>query len=129
MLRTSSLGLILFAVVGLFITAILAGDRTSMPGNGMLAYFINGDSLVARHTLDLSKPIFVSGQTPVCASEGALEDYTPSNPGDCTLIDATARAGLVGIQTDGMRQPSFQMQMQTPHGPVRGWVDYNSLHN
>jgi len=128
-LRKSSLGVILFIVPALIVTAILAGDRTAVPSSGMLAYFLNGDSLVAHHSIDLSKPIFVSGATPVCGSEDALEHYTPSDPGDCTVIDSAARAGLIAIQTDGMRQPSFQMQMQTPSGTVRGWVDYNSLHN
>ncbi|GAB0118059.1 hypothetical protein [Acidisoma sp. 7E03] len=129
MLRNSSLGLMLFVVTGLIITAILAGDRTAVPSSGMLAYFLNGDSLVAHRSIDLSKPIFVSGATPVCGSEEALENYTPANPGDCKVIDSAARAGLIAIQTDGMRQPSFQMQMQTDAGTVRGWVDYNSLHN
>lgn len=130
MISKSSLGLIFFAVAGLAVTAILAGDNSSSPSSGMMAYFINGDNLVARrHSLDLSKPIFVSGATPVCASEAGLEHYTPSDPGDCAVINTGAQAGLVGIQTDGMRQPSFQLQMQTPNGVVKGWVDYNSLHN
>lgn len=130
MISKSSLGIIVFAVAGLVVTAILAGDNSSSPSSGMIAYFINGDNLVARrHSLDLSKPIFVSGATPVCSSEAALEHYTPSDPGDCSVIDTGAQAGLVGIQTNGMRQPSFQMQMRTPNGVVKGWVDYNSLHN
>lgn len=129
MIRNSSLGFILFAVAGLVIIAILAGDNSSTRSAGMLAYFINGDNLVRGHSLDLSKPIFVSRATPVCQSEDALERYSPSSPGDCTVIDTGAQAGLVGIQTNGMRQPSFQMQLQTAGGTVKGWVDYNSLHN
>lgn len=130
MIRKSSFGVFIFAVGGVVVTSILAGDNTPSTSAGMLAYFIGGDSLVPRHhALDLSKPIFVSGATPVCGSEDSLERYSPSNPGDCTVINVGAKAGLVGMETDGMRQPMFQMQMQTSSGPVKGWVDYNSLHN
>lgn len=126
--RKSILGVLLFVICGLVITAILSGETP--PPAGSAAYFINGQVIsVGHHSLDLAKPIFLHGGTPVCGSEDALENFSVSNPGDCTLVDSNARAGLVGIQTDGMREPSFQMQMQTPNGVVKGWVDYNSLHN
>lgn len=126
--RKSFIGVFLFVVCGLVVTAILTGETP--PPAGMAAYFINGQIIsVGRHSLDLGKPIFVRGATPVCSSEDALENYSVDRPGDCTVVDNSVSAGLVGIQTDGMREPSIQMQVQTPGGPVRGWVDYNNLHN
>ncbi len=116
--RKSTFGILLFVICGLAITAILSGETP--PPAGSAAYFINGQVIsVGRHSLDLAKPIFLQGATPVCGSEDALESFSVSNPGDCTVVDSTARAGLVGIQTDGMRAPSFQMQMQTPKA---GWI-------
>lgn len=128
MARKSIIGLLLFVVCGLIITAILAGE--TRPPVGMAAYFVNGQIIsVGRHTLDLSKPVFVSGQTPVCPTEESLESYAPDNPGPCTVVSDVSPAGVVGITTDGMRAPSFQMQMQTSSGTIKGWVDYGNLHN
>ncbi len=126
--RKSTLGLFLFVVCGLVITMVLAGENT--PSIGTAAYFINGQVIsVGPRSLDLAKPVFVRGATPVCSSEQALENYSAGNPGDCTVVSSDNAAGIFGIQTDGMREPSFQMQLNTPSGPVRGWVDYKNLHN
>ncbi|HEX3984298.1 MAG TPA: hypothetical protein VHX12_11430 [Acidisoma sp.] len=128
MARKSVLGFLLFLVCGVVITAILAGETT--PPASMNAYFVNGQIIsVGRHSLDLSKPVFLRGETPVCATEDALENYSSENPGNCTVVSSVTAAGLVGIMTDGMREPSFQMQMKTSSGPVKGWVGYNNLHN
>jgi len=126
--RKSILGLLFFVAFGLVITAILAGE--TRPPAGMAAYFVNGQIISeGRHSLDLSKPIFLRGGTPVCDSEDSLENYSPGDSDHCKIITIGRAAGLVGIQTDGMREPSFEMQMQTPSGSVKGWVDYNNLRN
>jgi hypothetical protein len=126
--RKSIAGVLLFVIGGLAVTAILTGETP--PPVGMAAYFINGQTIsVGRHSLDLGKPIFMRSETPICPSEDSLENYSMGSPGDCTVVTNPTPAGLVSIQTDGMREPSIQMQMQTPNGPVKGWVRYNSLHN
>ncbi|MCB8879334.1 hypothetical protein ACELLULO517_03745 [Acidisoma cellulosilytica] len=126
--RKSLVGVFLFVIGGLVVTAILTGETP--PPVGMAAYFINGQTIsVGRHTLDLAKPIFVRGAAAICPTESDLENYSAGSPGDCTMVTNGLPAGLVGIQADGMREPSIQMQMQTPNGPVKGWVDYNNLHN
>jgi hypothetical protein len=128
MIRNSDIGIMAFAVAGLSVTAILAGKDA--PQAAMAAYFINGQTITAGHySLDLSKPIFVRGAAPICPSEDALEAYSPSNTAGCRLLSSGAPTGLLGIQTNGMRQPTFQMQMETSKGTVRGWVDYNNLTN
>ncbi len=45
------------------------------------------------------------------------------------MLSSNTPAGLIGIVTNGMRQPTFQMQMKTRDGTIRGWVDYNNLTN
>jgi hypothetical protein len=127
-LSRSMLGLLFFVVCGLIVTVILAGETT--PPVGMAAYSINGQIISdGHHSLDLSKRIFVRGGTPVCESEDALGSYAEGASGGCTIVSSSNPVGIVGIQTDGMREPSFQMQMQTGGGPVRGWVDYSNLQN
>jgi hypothetical protein len=117
-----------FALAGMAITAVLMGKN--VPQTGMAAYFVNGEIVTAgRHSLDLSRPIFVQGDVPICPSEDALANYTPGDPLGCTVLSSSAAAGLIGIVTDGMRQPTFHMQMNTPNGIIRGWVEYNDLKN
>jgi hypothetical protein len=127
-LRASFIGIACFALAGLGVTAILVGK--DVPQTGMAAYFVNGDLVTTgRHSLDLSRPIFVRANVPICPSEDALAGYSSGDPGGCTVVSANAAAGLIGIVTDGMREPTFQMQMDTPNGTIRGWVDYNNLTN
>jgi hypothetical protein len=128
LIRNSIVGLAAFAIGGLAVTAILVGK--DVPQSSMNAYFINGQTITEGHyALDLSRPIFVRGEVPICPTEDALAAYSPSDPAGCTILSSGAPAGLLGIVTDGMRQPTFQMQMQTPKGTIRGWVDYNNLTN
>ncbi len=117
-----------FALAGMAVTAILLGK--DVPQTGTVAYYVNGDMVTAgRHSLDFSRPIFVRGYVPVCPSADALANYTSDDPQGCTVLSSSAAAALLGIVTDGMRQPTFQMQMSTPSGAVRGWVDYDNLTN
>jgi hypothetical protein len=128
MIRNSVVGIACFALAGLAVTATLAGK--DVPRTAMTAYFVNGQTVTSgRHSLDLSRPIFVRGNVPICPSENALETYSSDDPEGCTTLGRNVSAGLIGIVTDGMRQPTFQMQMHTPAGPIRGWVDYNNLTN
>ncbi len=128
MIRGSIIGVACFALAGMVVTATLAGKDE--PQTGMAAYFINGDMVTAgRHSLDLSRPIFVRRDVPICPSEEALAGYSPGNSEGCTVLRSNAPAGLIGIVTDGMREPTFQMQMNTPDGTIRGWVNYNNLTN
>jgi hypothetical protein len=128
MIRMSIVGVACFALAGMAVTAILAGK--DVPQSTITAYFVNGQLVTAgRHSLDLSRPIFVRGNVPICPSEDALASYSSSDPQGCTVLSAGAPAGMIGIVTDGMRQPTFQMQMNTPNGTIRGWVDYNNLSN
>ena len=128
MMRTSVLGITCFALAGMAVTAILVGKN--VPQTGMTAYFLTGDMVTAgRHSLDLSRPIFVRGNVPICPSEDALADYSAGDTAGCTTLNTSEPAGLIGIVTDGMRQPTFQMQMSTPDGTIRGWVNYNNLTN
>ena len=118
----------MFVIAGGVVTAILTGETP--PPAGMAAYFINGQTIsVGHHTLDLGKPIFIRGAAAICPSEQSLENYSAGSPGDCTMVTNGVSAALVGIQADGMREPSIQMQMQTSDGTVKGWVRYNNLHN
>jgi hypothetical protein len=127
-IRNSILGIAAFAIAGLTVTAVLVGKDE--PQASMAAYFINGQTITQGHySLDLSRPIFVRGQVPICPTEDALAAYSANNPAGCTVLSSSAPAGLVGIVTNGMRQPTFQMQMQTPQGTIKGWVDYNNLTN
>ena len=127
-IRASFVGIACFALAGLAVTATLVGK--DVPQTGMAAYFINGNMVtVGRHALDLSRPIFVRGAVPICPSEDALAAFSPGNASGCTVLATKAPAGLVGIVTDGMREPTFQMQMNTPDGTIRGWVNYNNLTN
>jgi hypothetical protein len=128
MMRTSLVGVACFALAGMAITAILVGK--DVPQTGMEAYFVNDQLVTAgRHSLDLSRPIFVRGNVPICPSEDALAGYSSGDTEGCTVLHDDAPAGLIGIVTDGMRQPTFQMQMKTPDGTIRGWVEYNNLTN
>jgi hypothetical protein len=128
MIRSSILGVAGFAVAGILVTSVLVGK--DVPQTGMTAYFLSGTMVTAgRHSLDLSRPIFVRGNVPICPSEDALASYSAGNRQGCTVLGANAPAGLIGIVTDGMRQPTFQMQMNTPNGTIRGWVNYNNLSN
>jgi hypothetical protein len=128
MVRTSIIGGICFALAGLMVTSILMGKDE--PQTAMAGYFLN-DAMAptSRHALDLSRPIFVRSDVPICPSEDALSSYSSGNTQGCTILSSGAPAGLIGIVTDGMRQPTFQMQMNTPDGTIRGWVDYNNLTN
>jgi hypothetical protein len=128
MLTTSIVTGACFAMASMMVTAILLGK--DVPQAGIAAYFVNGAMVTeGRHSLDLSRPIFVRSDVPICPSEDALATYTSGDPQGCTVLDSGASAGLIGIVTDGMRQPTFQMQMKTPDGTIRGWVDYNNLTN
>jgi hypothetical protein len=128
MIRTSIVGGACFALAGMAVTAILLGK--DVPQTGMEAYFVDLDMVTpGRHSLDLSRPIFVRSNVPICPSEDALANYASGDNQGCTVLSASAPAGLVGIVTNGMRQPTFQMQMNTPGGAIRGWVDYNNLTN
>jgi hypothetical protein len=128
MIRTSFIGVAAFVLAGVVITTILAGK--DVPQAGMTAYFLNGEIMTAgRHSLDLSRPIFVRGNVPICPSEDALSDYSSGDTAGCTTLSSDAPAGLIGIVTDGMREPTFQMQMKTPNGTIRGWVNYHNLTN
>jgi hypothetical protein len=128
MIRMSVFGIACFALAGMAITAVLAGK--TVPQTGMVAYFVDGEIVSAgRHSLDLSRPIFVRGNVPICPSEDALANYSSGDSGGCTMLSSNTPAGLIGIVTNGMRQPTFQMQMKTRDGTIRGWVDYNNLTN
>ena len=101
-----------------------------VPQTANAAYFIDGNLITSgHHSLDLSRPIFVRGDVPICPSNDALANYQPDDPEGCTTLPASAPADLIGIVPDGMRQPIFQMQMNSPDGPIRGWVNYNNLTN
>ena len=128
MIRDSIIGVACFALAGLAVTATLAGK--DVPQTGMAAYFINGQMVTAgHHSLDLSRPIFIRGNVPICPSEDALAEYSAGYNAGCTVLSTSTPAGLIGIVTDGMRQPTFQMQTRTRDGTIRGWVDYNYLTN
>jgi hypothetical protein len=128
MMRTSIVGVACFALAGMAVTAILVGKN--VPQSGIAAYFVNGAMVTeGRHSLDLSRPIFVRGDVPICPSEDALATYSSGDTQGCTVLSSGTSAGLIGIVTDGMRQPTFQMQMKTPDGTIRGWIDYNNLTN
>jgi hypothetical protein len=128
MIRTSILGAAGFVLAGMGITAVLAGK--TVPQTGMAAYFVNGEIVSAgRHSLDLSRPIFVRSNVPICPSEDALASYSSGNTGGCTTLSSNTPAGLIGIVTNGMQQPTFQMQLKTQDGTLQGWVDYNNLTN
>ena len=126
--RASIVQIACFALAGMAVTAVLAGK--DVPQTTTTAYFDNGETLTAgRHSLDLARPIFIRGNVPICQSEDELANYSSGDARGCTTLSSDTRARLVGIVTDGMRQPTFQMQMNTPDGPVRGWVGYNNLTN
>jgi len=128
MMRAPFIGVTCFALAGMVVTATLMGK--DVPQTGIEAYFINGGLVTeGDHSLDLSRPMFVRGQVPICPSEDALENYSPGDPGGCTTLSSSTPAGLVGIVTNGMRKPTFQMQLNTPNGTIRGWVDYENLSN
>jgi hypothetical protein len=128
MIRMSIVGVTCFALAGMAVTAVLAGKN--VPQTPMAAYFVNGEIVTAGdHSLDLSRPIFVRGNVPVCPSEDALANYSSGDTAGCTTLSSNTAAGLIGIVTNGMRQPTFQMQMNTRDGTIRGWVDYNNLTN
>jgi hypothetical protein len=127
-IRMSIVGAACFALAGMAITAVLMGKN--VPQTGVVAYFVNGEIVTAgNHSLDLSRPIFVRGNVPICPSEDALETYSSGDSAGCTTLSSDTPAGLIGIVTNGMRQPTFQMQMHTRDGTIRGWVDYNNLTN
>jgi hypothetical protein len=124
MIGKSIIGITAFALAGLVVTAALLGK--DVPPTSMNAYIVNGQTITeGDYSLDLSRPIFVRGNVPICPTQDALSAYSPSDPGSCTVLSTSAPAGLVGIVTNG----TFQMQMQTPEGTVRGWVNYNNLSN
>lgn len=126
MIRSSTVGILLFAAGGIAITAALAGGDATQTET--TAYSFNGQTNSdGSYSLDLSKPIFVRGEMPICPSESALEAYSPSNPNGCTLLGNSAPAHLLAIQTDGMLPATTQVA--TPGGLVRGWVDYSNLTN
>lgn len=128
MISKSIIGITGFAISGLVVTAALLGK--DVPQASMNAYIVNGQTITAgADSLDLSRPIFVRGHVPICPTQEALSAYSPSDPGGCTMVSTSAPAGLIGIVTNGMQQPTFQMQMKTPQGTVQGWVDYNNLRN
>lgn len=128
MISKSIIGITGFAISGLVVTAALLGK--DVPQASMNAYIVNGQTITAgADLLDLSRPIFVRGHVPICPTQEALSAYSPSDPGGCTMVSTSAPAGLIGIVTNGMQQPTFQMQMKTPQGTVQGWVDYNNLRN
>ncbi len=128
MIRMSFVGVAGFVFAGMAITAVLAGK--TVPQTGMAAYFVNGQIVTAgRHVLDLSRPIYVRSNVPICPSEDALANYSSGDSAGCTTMTSNTPAGLIGIVTDGMRQPTFQMQMKTRDGTIQGWVDYNNLTN
>jgi hypothetical protein len=117
-----------FALAGLAVTATLAGKDA--PQSGTTAYFANGQIVTGgRSSLDLSRPIFVRSNVPICPTEDALATYSAGDSQGCTTLASNAPAGLVGIVTDGMHPPTFQMRMRTPDGTIQGWVDYNNLTN
>jgi hypothetical protein len=124
----SIIGVACFALAGLAVTTVLAGKDE--PQTRSTAYFVNGQIVTdGRSSLDLSRPIFVRSNVPICPSEDALATYSAGDSQGCTTLASNAPAGLVGIVTDGMRPPTFQMRMRTPDGTVQGWVDYNNLTN
>jgi hypothetical protein len=128
MIGKSIIGIVAFALSGLVVTAALLGKDA--PQASMNAYIVNGQTITAgANSLDLSRPIFARGHVPICPTQDALSAYSPSDPGGCTVVSTSAPAGLMGIVTNGMQQPTFQMEMKTPHGTVEGWVDYNNLRN
>ena len=122
------IGVACFALAGATVTAVLMGKDVPQTANA--AYFIDGNLITSgHHSLDLSRLIFVRGDVPICPSNDALANYQPDDPEGCTTLPASAPADLIGIVPDGMRQPIFQMQMNSPDGPIRGWVNYNNLTN
>ncbi len=124
----SIIGIACFALAGLVVIATLAGK--DQPRTGITAYFENGQIVTdGRSSLDLSHPIFVRGNVPICPSEEALATYSADDSQGCTTLAGNAPASLVGIIADGMRPPTFQMRMRTPDGTIQGWVDYNNLTN
>ena len=128
MIRTSYVGIACFVLAGMGVTATLVGKN--VPHTAIAAYLVDGTIVTAgRHSLDFSRPIFVRRDVPVCPSEDALASYSSGNPQGCTVLSSGAPAGLIGVVTDGMRAPTFQMQMKTSDGTIQGWVDYNNLTN
>ncbi|WP_284944802.1 hypothetical protein [Acidisoma cladoniae] len=125
---TSVLGMIAFAVGATVVIMTLLGDPSRSAG--VAAYFLNGNTVVlGRHSLDLSKPIFLRGSMPVCPDTDALVNFSPDNPNGCVMTQSTVPASLIAIVTDGMKQPSFQMQLGRGPSAMRGWVDYSNLTN
>jgi hypothetical protein len=125
---TSVLGILAFAVAATVVIMTLLGDPSHPVG--VAAYFLNGNTVVlGRHSLDLSKPIFLRDSMPVCPDTDALMNYSPGNLEGCVLTQSTVPASLIAIMTDGMKQPSFQMQLGHGTSAIRGWVDYSNLTN
>jgi hypothetical protein len=128
MIGKSIIGIAAFALSGLVVTAALLGK--DVPQSSENAYMVNGQTItVGSDSLDLSRPIFVRGHVPICPTQDALSAYSPATPAGCMVLGTSAPAGLIGIVTNGMQQPTFQMEMKTPQGTVQGWVDYNNLRN
>jgi hypothetical protein len=128
LIPASIVGILAFAIAGLAVTSVLFGQ--DVPQSGIAAYLVNGQIIAgSHHSLDLSRPIFVRPQVPICPTEDALAAYSRSDPQGCTLVRSGAPAGLMGMLTNGMQQPTFEMRLTTSSGTIKGWVNYNNLTN
>lgn len=128
MIWNSIIGIAGFTIASLTVTLVLLGTDLRQPPR--TAYLLDEPvTMTGRLPLDLSRPIFLRRDVIICATQDALATYAPSSPGDCAVMSSAAQAGVVAIVTNGMRQPTFELQMATRKGTVVGWVDYNDLKN
>jgi hypothetical protein len=124
----SILGFAWFSIAAAVVTMMLLGNThhaVRLP-----TYFLNGNTLtVDRHSLDLSRPIFLRDNMAVCLSAASLASYSVGDSDGCVLTQSRLPASTVAIVSDGMKEPSLEMQVGTGPSAISGWVDFTNLTN
>jgi hypothetical protein len=78
-------------------------------------------------SLNLSKPIFIKGA--LCPYQGLLASFSDANAQGCLNANTESPVAVVATATNGVLAQVFKVDIETPEGPVEGWVTSGSLRN
>jgi hypothetical protein len=124
--RLSALAFAAFAGAGLIIIVTLSGTYPTEESGP--AYLNRGQTItVGGQSLDLSKPIFITGR--ICSDTDAGSGDAADGPAGCIAANRSLPVTVVTLGLDAQQRPIFQVEAETTAGTTQGWARFGDLSN